>query len=352
MSLGKTLRNAREERGLSPTDVAEQTNMMVQIVEELENEDFHRIAAPIYGRGFLKLYADLLGIDPKPLIEEFMDISTGKIVPELRKRDLERPEVHEKTVRKSAPVQEIEPDPMQNIPQRAVIIPHQAVQSLNALPKPLQKTVLPEMPVVTVTEIEPDPEPEPEAEWLATEQAAPEVGKGLFDSDEPNLFNTTPLQERIASVRRRMDEGRDDEGEPEKKASLHLGSNKKLPIFQIGGRMDETYEAEPRRPRSRPKVKIPRNTFLSGIERFFAQLRDYLPFDLNGKIFYVYGLLGLIVVAFLAVGITALFKLTAPADQTAGASATVIERAVEKIPEPNNPGAEGKIPPPPDMYFD
>lgn len=53
MALGKILKDAREAKGLSTTEVAEHTNMMVQIVQELENEDFHRIAAPIYGRGFL-----------------------------------------------------------------------------------------------------------------------------------------------------------------------------------------------------------------------------------------------------------------------------------------------------------
>jgi CheY-like chemotaxis protein len=37
--------------------IAEATRMMVQVVEELEREDFRRIAAPIYGRGFIKLYA-------------------------------------------------------------------------------------------------------------------------------------------------------------------------------------------------------------------------------------------------------------------------------------------------------
>ena len=72
MALGEILKNARIQKGFSPSDVAEHTHMMVQVVEDLEREDFRRIAAPIYGRGFVKLYAELLELDPEPLVRDFM----------------------------------------------------------------------------------------------------------------------------------------------------------------------------------------------------------------------------------------------------------------------------------------
>jgi len=71
MALGAILRAERERRGLTEHQVADATRMMVQMVRELEEEDFHRIAAPIYGRGFIKLYAKLLELDPAPLMAEF-----------------------------------------------------------------------------------------------------------------------------------------------------------------------------------------------------------------------------------------------------------------------------------------
>ena len=77
MALGASLRQAREAKGQTLSQVAEATRIMVQVVEDLEREDFRRIAAPIYGRGFLKLYAEHLEIDPEPLIREFMEIYTG-----------------------------------------------------------------------------------------------------------------------------------------------------------------------------------------------------------------------------------------------------------------------------------
>ena len=77
MALGRILRENREQQGYSAAQVAEATHMMVQVVEELEREDFHRIAAPIYGRGFVKIYAEFLGIDPAPLVKEFSEIFSG-----------------------------------------------------------------------------------------------------------------------------------------------------------------------------------------------------------------------------------------------------------------------------------
>jgi len=72
MALGAQLREAREARKLTASQVAVATNMKVQIVEDLEQEDFHRVAAPIYGKGFIRLYAEHVGLDPKPLIEDYM----------------------------------------------------------------------------------------------------------------------------------------------------------------------------------------------------------------------------------------------------------------------------------------
>jgi hypothetical protein len=78
IEFGKTLRTAREAKGLTPGQIAERTHMMIQVVEGLENEDFSRIVAPIYGRGFVKLYCEAVGLEPKPLVDAFMAIYGGR----------------------------------------------------------------------------------------------------------------------------------------------------------------------------------------------------------------------------------------------------------------------------------
>ena len=71
MAFGSVFREERERRGLTESQVAEATRILVQIITEFENDDFHRIAAPIYGRGYVKIYANYLDLDPVPLIREF-----------------------------------------------------------------------------------------------------------------------------------------------------------------------------------------------------------------------------------------------------------------------------------------
>lgn len=86
IEFGKELRAAREAKGLTTADIARQTHMMAVMAEDLENENFSRIVAPIYGRGFVKLYCEAVGLDPKPYIAEFMDIYTGNRDPAIRER--------------------------------------------------------------------------------------------------------------------------------------------------------------------------------------------------------------------------------------------------------------------------
>jgi transcriptional regulator with XRE-family HTH domain len=89
MALGNILRTAREQQGLTTSQVADATHMLAQVVEELEREDFRRFAAAIYGRGFVRLYAEYLGIDPLPLVKEFGELYAGARRPQIATRVLQ-----------------------------------------------------------------------------------------------------------------------------------------------------------------------------------------------------------------------------------------------------------------------
>ena len=88
MEFGKSLRNAREARGYTIAQIAEKTHMLSAIVGGLENEDFSRIAAPIYGRSFVRLYCETIGLEPKPFVDEFMEILSGNHAPTIRERPI------------------------------------------------------------------------------------------------------------------------------------------------------------------------------------------------------------------------------------------------------------------------
>jgi len=89
IDFGKTLRESREAKGYSVSQLAEATHILPQIIESLEREDFSKIVAPIYGRGFVKLYCEAIGVDAKPLIDEFMDIYNGNRPPSIRLKPVE-----------------------------------------------------------------------------------------------------------------------------------------------------------------------------------------------------------------------------------------------------------------------
>ena len=86
MEFGKSLKAAREAKGLTVAQLVEVTHLAPTTIAELENEDFSHIAAPIYGRGFVKLYCEAVGLDPKPLVNEFMEIFSGNHDATIRER--------------------------------------------------------------------------------------------------------------------------------------------------------------------------------------------------------------------------------------------------------------------------
>jgi transcriptional regulator with XRE-family HTH domain len=73
MSLGQELKDARTRMGLTASEVASATRMKVQIVEAIEEGDHSVFAAPIYGKGFIRLFAEYVGLDPRPLVDEFTE---------------------------------------------------------------------------------------------------------------------------------------------------------------------------------------------------------------------------------------------------------------------------------------
>jgi len=68
-SVGKRLKAAREKRQMSVSDVASEIKARVQIIEAIEKDDFSSMVAPVYAKGFIKLYAECVELDHVPLIK-------------------------------------------------------------------------------------------------------------------------------------------------------------------------------------------------------------------------------------------------------------------------------------------
>lgn len=73
---GDSLRQAREARGLSVGLVAEQLNLTVQRLAQIEAGEFEQLPGMTFARGYIRAYAKLLGLDQNRLVLEF-DQFTG-----------------------------------------------------------------------------------------------------------------------------------------------------------------------------------------------------------------------------------------------------------------------------------
>lgn len=71
--LGQQLRAIREQSGTTISEVAAATRLKTLVIDAMERDDFNRLIAPAYARGFYKLYCDYLGVDPAPFIAAYLD---------------------------------------------------------------------------------------------------------------------------------------------------------------------------------------------------------------------------------------------------------------------------------------
>jgi cytoskeleton protein RodZ len=69
--IGETLREARMRQRLDIADVEERTKIRAKYLRALENEEWGLLPGPTFVRTFLRTYAEVVGIDPHLLVEEY-----------------------------------------------------------------------------------------------------------------------------------------------------------------------------------------------------------------------------------------------------------------------------------------
>lgn len=69
--IGASLRNARLRQDLDFPELEERTKIRPKYLRALEDERFDILPAPTYVRGFLRSYADALGLDGQPFVDEY-----------------------------------------------------------------------------------------------------------------------------------------------------------------------------------------------------------------------------------------------------------------------------------------
>jgi Helix-turn-helix domain/RodZ C-terminal domain len=69
--IGSSLRAARMRQGLELSQVEHDTRIRARYLAALEDERFDVLPAPAYAKGFLRTYADYLGLDAQRFVDEF-----------------------------------------------------------------------------------------------------------------------------------------------------------------------------------------------------------------------------------------------------------------------------------------
>jgi cytoskeletal protein RodZ len=76
-SIGEQLRAARHAKKLSLEDVSRVTKIKVDILEKIESEDYAHLSAPMYTKGFIKMYAEHVNLDGTAIVDAYLKSQGG-----------------------------------------------------------------------------------------------------------------------------------------------------------------------------------------------------------------------------------------------------------------------------------
>ena len=92
-TLGEKLRLAREERGISVTEVAEQTRISPHYIESIERDDYKPLPGGIFNKGFIKSFAKYVGVNEQEALSDYLALIAENEGKEDEDLKVYRPEV-------------------------------------------------------------------------------------------------------------------------------------------------------------------------------------------------------------------------------------------------------------------
>jgi len=72
-TIGQKLESARQAKGVSVSEAGRATKILAKFIEAMEADDFGVLSAPVYAKSFIRMYAQYLGLDAQPLVEEYTE---------------------------------------------------------------------------------------------------------------------------------------------------------------------------------------------------------------------------------------------------------------------------------------
>ncbi len=93
LTLGEKLREAREERGISLSEVAEQTRISALYLESIEHDDYRNLPGGIFNKGFVKTFAKYVGVNEQEALLDYSRLIEGTDAAQESELKMYRPEV-------------------------------------------------------------------------------------------------------------------------------------------------------------------------------------------------------------------------------------------------------------------
>ena len=97
-SFGGRLRYERERRQINLRSIAETTKISVPLLEGLERDDVSRWPSGIFRKSFIRVYAEAIGLDPEPVVREFVERYPDPLEVEIAAPEPVRPKPDSTTV--------------------------------------------------------------------------------------------------------------------------------------------------------------------------------------------------------------------------------------------------------------
>ena len=72
-SVGEILKNTREAKGITIEQVAEATSIRVLYLEAIESEQFNQVPGEVYLKGFIRNYANYIGLNGPAMVEKYKE---------------------------------------------------------------------------------------------------------------------------------------------------------------------------------------------------------------------------------------------------------------------------------------
>ena len=72
-SFGETLKRERELRQISLREISEATKISLRYLDALEKDDFRHLPGGVFNKGFVKAYAQFIGVDPEAMAMAYLE---------------------------------------------------------------------------------------------------------------------------------------------------------------------------------------------------------------------------------------------------------------------------------------